>query len=72
MVPRSRVTHGSILVMESHQCRNLYMRYSNPLGFAEDVAAADLLAGGRIQLGVSRGSPEQVIDGWRYFGFQPA
>lgn len=48
------------------------MRYSNPLGFAEDVAAADLLAGGRIQLGVSRGSPEQVIDGWRYFGFQPA
>lgn len=48
------------------------MRYSNPLGFAEDVAAADLIAGGRLQLGVSRGSPEQVIDGWRYFGFAPA
>lgn len=48
------------------------MRYANPLGFAEDIAAADLLAGGRVQLGVSRGSPEQVIDGWRYFGFQPA
>lgn len=47
------------------------MRYSNPLGFAEDVAAADLISGGRIQLGVSRGSPEQVIDGWRYFGFRP-
>lgn len=48
------------------------MRYCNPLGFAEDVAAADLISGGRIQLGVSRGSPEQVIDGWRYFGFRPA
>jgi len=48
------------------------MRYSNPLGFAEDIAAADLISGGRIQLGVSRGSPEQVIDGWRYFGFEPA
>ncbi|MGN0099921.1 MAG: LLM class flavin-dependent oxidoreductase [Dietzia sp.] len=48
------------------------MRYVNPLGFAEDIAAADLLSGGRVQLGVSRGSPEQVIDGWRYFGFQPA
>jgi alkanesulfonate monooxygenase SsuD/methylene tetrahydromethanopterin reductase-like flavin-dependent oxidoreductase (luciferase family) len=22
-------------------------------------------------LGISRGSPEQVIDGWRYFGYQP-
>jgi alkanesulfonate monooxygenase SsuD/methylene tetrahydromethanopterin reductase-like flavin-dependent oxidoreductase (luciferase family) len=47
------------------------MRYANPLGFAEDIAAADLIAGGRLQLGVSRGSPEQVIDGWRYFGFAP-
>src|SRR5699024_2829914 len=45
--------------------------YANPLAFAEDVAAADLLAGGRVQLGISRGSPEQVIDGWRYFGFEP-
>ena len=48
------------------------MRYSNPLGFAEDIAAADLISNGRVQLGVSRGSPEQVIDGWRYFGFEPA
>lgn len=47
------------------------MRYANPLGFAEDIAAADLIAGGRVQLGVSRGSPEQVIDGWRHFGFEP-
>lgn len=48
------------------------MRYANALGFAEDVAAADLISGGRIQLGISRGSPEQVIDGWSYFGFRPA
>ena len=48
------------------------MRYENPLYMAEDAGAADLIAGGRLQLGVSRGSPEQVIDGWRYFGYQPA
>jgi alkanesulfonate monooxygenase SsuD/methylene tetrahydromethanopterin reductase-like flavin-dependent oxidoreductase (luciferase family) len=38
---------------------------------AEDAGAADLIAGGRLQLGISRGSPEQVIDGWRYFGYAP-
>ena len=48
------------------------MRYENPLYMAEDAGAADLLAGGRLQLGISRGSPEQVIDGWRYFGYQPS
>jgi alkanesulfonate monooxygenase SsuD/methylene tetrahydromethanopterin reductase-like flavin-dependent oxidoreductase (luciferase family) len=48
------------------------MRYENPLYMAEDAGAADLISGGRLQLGISRGSPEQVIDGWRYFGFQPA
>jgi alkanesulfonate monooxygenase SsuD/methylene tetrahydromethanopterin reductase-like flavin-dependent oxidoreductase (luciferase family) len=48
------------------------MRYENPLYMAEDAGAADLLAGGRLQLGISRGSPEQVIDGWRYFGHEPA
>ena len=48
------------------------MRYENPLYMAEDAGAADLIAGGRLQLGISRGSPEQVIDGWRYFGFAPA
>jgi alkanesulfonate monooxygenase SsuD/methylene tetrahydromethanopterin reductase-like flavin-dependent oxidoreductase (luciferase family) len=45
------------------------MRYENPLYMAEDAGAADLIAGGRLQLGISRGSPEQVVDGWRYFGF---
>jgi alkanesulfonate monooxygenase SsuD/methylene tetrahydromethanopterin reductase-like flavin-dependent oxidoreductase (luciferase family) len=47
------------------------MRYENPLYMAEDAGAADLIAGGRLQLGISRGSPEQVIDGWRHFGFRP-
>jgi alkanesulfonate monooxygenase SsuD/methylene tetrahydromethanopterin reductase-like flavin-dependent oxidoreductase (luciferase family) len=47
------------------------MRYENPLYMAEDAGAADLIAGGRLQLGISRGSPEQVIDGFRYFGFEP-
>src|SRR5256714_8946046 len=48
------------------------MRYENPFYMAEDAGAADLIAGGRLQLGISRGSPEQVIDGWRYFGYEPA
>lgn len=48
------------------------MRYENPFYMVEDASAADLIAGGRLQLGISRGSPEQVIDGWRYFGYQPA
>jgi alkanesulfonate monooxygenase SsuD/methylene tetrahydromethanopterin reductase-like flavin-dependent oxidoreductase (luciferase family) len=48
------------------------MRYENPLYMAEDAGAADLIAGGRLQLGISRGSPEQVIDGWRHFGYAPA
>src|SRR5512138_332677 len=48
------------------------MRYENPLYMIEDAGAADLISRGRLQLGISRGSPEQVIDGWRYFGFQPA
>jgi alkanesulfonate monooxygenase SsuD/methylene tetrahydromethanopterin reductase-like flavin-dependent oxidoreductase (luciferase family) len=47
------------------------MRYENPLYMAEDAGAADLIAGGRLQLGISRGSPEQVIDGYRYFGYVP-
>ena len=45
------------------------MRYENPMMFAENAAAADLIAGGRLELGVSRGSPEQVIDGFSYFGY---
>src|SRR5580693_1570673 len=48
------------------------MRYENPPYMAEDAGAADLITGGRLQLGISRGSPEQVIDGWRHFGYTPA
>ncbi|MEO9321925.1 LLM class flavin-dependent oxidoreductase [Nocardioides sp. C4-1] len=47
------------------------MRYENPLYMTEDAGAADLISGGRLQLGISRGSPEQVIEGYRYFGYQP-
>jgi len=47
------------------------MRYENPMYMVEDAGAADLISGGRLQLGISRGSPEQVIEGWRYFGYQP-
>ncbi|HET9873287.1 MAG TPA: LLM class flavin-dependent oxidoreductase [Propionibacteriaceae bacterium] len=48
------------------------MRYENPLYMAEDAGSADGISGGRLQLGISRGSPEQVIDGFRHFGYVPA
>ncbi|MGJ9413787.1 LLM class flavin-dependent oxidoreductase [Aeromicrobium sp. CF4.19] len=48
------------------------MRYENPLYMIEDAGSADLIAGGRLQLGISRGSPEQVIEGYRHFGHVPA
>ncbi len=48
------------------------MRYENPFYMIEDAGSADLIANGRLQLGISRGSPEQVIEGWRYFGYAPA
>jgi alkanesulfonate monooxygenase SsuD/methylene tetrahydromethanopterin reductase-like flavin-dependent oxidoreductase (luciferase family) len=48
------------------------MRYENPFYMFEDAGAADLISNGRLQLGISRGSPEQVIDGWRHFGYAPA
>lgn len=48
------------------------MRYENPFYMAEDAGAADLIAGERLQLGISRGSPEQVIEGYTYFGYVPA
>src|SRR6201982_1799708 len=44
------------------------MRYENPLYMVEDAGSADLIAGCRLDVGIGRGSPEQVIDGWRYFG----
>src|SRR6202041_883056 len=47
------------------------MRYENPYYMVEDAGSADLIAGGRLQLGISRGSPEQVIEGWRHFGYAP-
>jgi Coenzyme F420-dependent N5,N10-methylene tetrahydromethanopterin reductase and related flavin-dependent oxidoreductases len=47
------------------------MRYENPLYMVEDAGATDLISRGRLQLGISRGSPEQVIEGWRYFGYDP-
>ena len=48
------------------------MRYENPLYMAELAATADLIAAGRLQLGVSRGSPESVIRGFESFGYYPA
>src|SRR4051812_24308807 len=44
------------------------MRYENPSYMVETAAAADLLAGGRLQLGVSRGSPEPAWHGAEAFG----
>jgi alkanesulfonate monooxygenase SsuD/methylene tetrahydromethanopterin reductase-like flavin-dependent oxidoreductase (luciferase family) len=48
------------------------MRYENPLYMAEEAAATDLIAGGRLQLGVSRGSPEPALRGSESFGYVPA
>lgn len=52
------------------------MRYENPLYMAEEAAAADLISAhaggaGRLQLGVSRGSPETALDGAHAFGYAP-
>jgi alkanesulfonate monooxygenase SsuD/methylene tetrahydromethanopterin reductase-like flavin-dependent oxidoreductase (luciferase family) len=47
------------------------MRYENPLYMAEEAAATDLIAGGRLQLGISRGSPEPALRGAETFGYAP-
>ncbi|GAA5169695.1 LLM class flavin-dependent oxidoreductase [Amycolatopsis dongchuanensis] len=47
------------------------MRYENPLYMAEEAAAADLISGGRLQLGISRGSPEPALNGASAFGYVP-
>jgi alkanesulfonate monooxygenase SsuD/methylene tetrahydromethanopterin reductase-like flavin-dependent oxidoreductase (luciferase family) len=74
--PQSRTRSGADALLQSIDLAVgtavIDMRYENPLYFAEDAGAADLIAGGRLQLGISRGSPEQVIDGWRYFGYEPS
>lgn len=48
------------------------MRYENPLYMAEEAAATDLISAGRLQLGISRGSPEPALDGPAAFGHVPA
>ncbi|MGH2860027.1 MAG: LLM class flavin-dependent oxidoreductase [Solirubrobacteraceae bacterium] len=47
------------------------LRYENALYMAEEAAAADLIAGGRLQLGISRGSPEPALNGAHSFGYVP-
>ncbi|MBD8608560.1 LLM class flavin-dependent oxidoreductase [Aeromicrobium sp. CFBP 8757] len=47
------------------------MRYENPLAMAEEAAAADLISGGRLELGISRGSPETALKGYESFGHVP-
>lgn len=48
------------------------MRYENPLYMAEEAAATDLISDSRLQLGVSRGSPETALHGYESFGYVPA
>lgn len=48
------------------------MRYENPLMMAELAAAADLISGERLQLGLSRGSQEPALRGYEAFGTQPS
>ena len=45
------------------------MRYENPLHLAEEAAALDVIADGRLALGISRGSPETALRGYEAFGY---
>ena len=45
--------------------------YENPLYMAEEAAVADLLSGGRLQLGVSRGTQKPAYRGADAFGYSP-
>jgi alkanesulfonate monooxygenase SsuD/methylene tetrahydromethanopterin reductase-like flavin-dependent oxidoreductase (luciferase family) len=48
------------------------MRYENPLYAAEEASITDLISNGRLQLGISRGSPETALNGYESFGYVPA
>jgi alkanesulfonate monooxygenase SsuD/methylene tetrahydromethanopterin reductase-like flavin-dependent oxidoreductase (luciferase family) len=45
------------------------MRYENPYMMAENAGLTDILTQNRVQLGVGRGSPEQILNGWQHFGY---
>ncbi|MCU1407141.1 MAG: class flavin-dependent oxidoreductase [Glaciihabitans sp.] len=47
------------------------MRYENPLYMAEEAAITDLISNRRLQLGLSRGSPETALNGYESFGYVP-
>jgi len=44
------------------------MRYENPAHLAEEAGIADLFSGGRLQLGIGRGTPPAAVDALALFG----